>query len=348
MKLYERELFLYRLIDGRFKHTLDNGISIYYRLTPEVRFAASQLYGETLIEAGYEGLYTDDELRNFILLTGFWTEAEEKQHNELPKAIEENKIEIFNRYFDKAHRESIRKRLRFLEGQMGQLIEKRHQFDWITCEGIATHYKLAYYIEHCTYYEDGRPYDWQHTTILSFLSALNRNSLTDSQIRELSRTEPWQSIWRTSTQDCNIFNKSSIEITDEQRKIILWSEFYDNIHENPECPGKEILEDDDALDGWLILQHRKRDKQNTENMVAGKISNQKIANADEVYVIVNDEDEAKKIDELNNSLGKMTKRQRIEAVKQRGELQEHEMPDSQQKLRMMATEAYSETMKRKK
>ena len=36
---------------------------------------------------------------------------------------------------------------------------------------------------------------------------------------------------------------------------------YDNIQESLDYPSEDVVEDDDMLDGWLIIQKQKRDKE---------------------------------------------------------------------------------------
>ena len=39
--------------------------------------------------------------------------------------------------------------------------------------------------------------------------------------------------------------------------IVIWSKMYDNVQESIDAPIQSVMEDDDALDGWFIVQNRK-------------------------------------------------------------------------------------------
>ena len=39
---------------------------------------------------------------------------------------------------------------------------------------------------------------------------------------------------------------------------------YDNVYESHERPNDKIIEDDDCLDGWFIVQRRKHEKDKNE------------------------------------------------------------------------------------
>ena len=88
--------------------------------------------------------------------------------------------------------------------------------------------------------------------------------LGESEIRELARSEPWKSIWSSSKNEGVLFGKRAIELSEEQKHLIMWSTMYDSIGESPDSPSDKIIADDDMLDGWLILQRREREHNKKE------------------------------------------------------------------------------------
>ena len=91
----------------------------------------------------------------------------------------------------------------------------------------------------------------------------------------------WRGYWNADK--TNIFDKCTTELTDEQRALLNISRMYDNIYEHPECPDDKIIEDDDALDGWMILQKRKNDKDKKKSQFDS--SNPNLKNSGEVFVM---------------------------------------------------------------
>ena len=90
---------------------------------------------------------------------------------------------------------------------------------------------------------------------------------------------------------------------------------YDNIQESMDCPTEDVINDDDMLDGWFIVQNRKREKDKKEKDVDlaekiarqlfGKVKNQKTKLEDgtvkeeEVYIPTDlDADQVQKIWEV--------------------------------------------------
>ena len=65
--------------------------------------------------------------------------------------------------------------------------------------------------------------------------------------------EHWQ-------KQASLFNRPSVELTKDQLSLSSYSTLYDNVYESHECPNEKIIDDDDCLDGWLIQQRRKSEK----------------------------------------------------------------------------------------
>ena len=65
----------------------------------------------------------------------------------------------------------------------------------------------------------------------------------------------------------------------------MWSSLYDNIQESPDCPSNEVINDDDMLDGWMIIQKRNREQAKLQKDAENKFGNKKISNADEVFIV---------------------------------------------------------------
>jgi hypothetical protein len=73
-----------------------------------------------------------------------------------------------------------------------------------------------------------------------------------------------------------------------------------------DCPSEKVIEDDDCLDGWFIVQQRKRDKDKKQQEVDDMITNPKIANSQEIYVVTKDHESAQEIYGLNDPMARST------------------------------------------
>ena len=153
--------------------------------------------------------------------------------------------------------------------------------------------------------------------------------LNDSQIRELARTEPWKSLWiiREKSKIPLFANIDSGELTHNQKNIVIWSQMYDNIQESLECPSSEVINDDDMLDGWFIVQSRKREKEKMQKEFETNTNNEKIKNSSEVFVVASNIDHASKIQALNSKIAKNKIASREKLLEQKGQVSAGEFLD---------------------
>jgi len=135
-------------------------------------------------------------------------------------------------------------------------------------------------------------------------------------------------------------------MTDEQKTLITWSSIYDNISEHPDCPPDYIINDDDVLDGWLIIQRRKREKDMNKQRAESLITNEKIKNSAEIFLPAGNVEDMKKIASLNDQYGDSVKRQRFKTINKRGIVEEKDMPDTRRELNMRKVQMFGEAVKK--
>lgn len=164
---------------------------------------------------------------------------------------------------------------------------------------------------------------------------------TETDFRLLARTEPWRTIWRAATKTGRLFDKPAAEMTDYQKALVSWSMLYDNVYESSECPSEDIINDDDALDEWLEEQQNKN--KNKENKPT--ISNSKIANSQEISIMVETPEDAQKVYSLNDSGGKGVLLNRERTLLTKGRVSESQLPDQKQRIMMEKNNAANSAIK---
>jgi len=95
---------------------------------------------------------------------------------------------------------------------------------------------------------------------------------------------------------------------------------YDSVYESTESPPDKVIEDDDCLDGWFIEQRKKHDRNKLSAEADNLITNKKIANSGEIFVMANSDEEADFVDSLNNAQAKNIKDSRLNQLKKQGEI----------------------------
>ena len=343
-----KELLINRIIAGCFKC----GDFIIKYPTRFERYLIEEKYSEIEQASLDAGSYTNKELLYFLLDRGLWSEEEQKMLDTLAKDIEEFKVGLFDNKFQSRKRDVTRKALGIARDKQLELFNKLHEYDYLSAKGVATMAKARLTIAFSLHNERHRKLfnvgniDYvEDRLVQKVASILGKMKIEEEDMRLIARNEPWRSIWLTRKSEGSVFGVPAADLNDEQRVLSVWSTVYDNIHEHPECPADDIIDDDDMLDGWMIVQKRKRDSDRDNNATEQLIGNEKIRNSDEVFIMADSAEEARRIHNMNDPGTRALKRQREAFVRQKGMVSETNMPDSQLKLRQMATTAFIEKVK---
>ena len=337
MKHHERE-FLVSMIRCGKVFIISNNTNLEVRPpTLEQSFQSCLIYKEAYEKAYSEEIMTEEDMNFWMTENELWTPNDDKKEEGIKKDIERLKVEIYNSRSDEQLSKKIRVYIRAAETQLSLHIHKKHIYYQNTCEGVASSEKLAWIIKHTTF-KDNKLYQFEDLSLQYVVDEWQNNFVSDSKCRELARTDPWKSLWIIKDNYINLFaNPPNTELTYNQKSLLVWSKMYDNIQESLDCPDKNVIEDDDMLDGWFILQSKKREKERLERELDGDIKNDKIKNASEVYMITKDQNKMKQIDTLNGPVGNMIKNQRNKFIQSKGSVLEQELPDQKQNIQMMAT-----------
>jgi len=341
MDFFKKELYISRIITGFFRCRINEKVFLLKQPDRHTRHIAQEIFIESFKEAELDGLYVQEELDFFMYSNNVWDEEREKQIVQMPKDIEELKVRLFEATFKSEERKLIRKMLGIAKEKFSELHKEKNLYNHLSCEGFASMNKMRYLVGKGLCFENGdrvwKDDDfWKQTDPLleDATSVFIENKISDYEFREIARTDPWRSTWSCRKSENSLFGVPAVDLTEEQKSIIIWSSLYDNIYEHPESPPEDVVEDDDLLDGWLIVQRRKRKKNEIASSVDNLIKNDKIRNSKEIYLIADSKEDAKKIDSLNDMTAKMIKKERANALKKHGVLAEEHMPDSMRDIQM--------------
>jgi len=220
MKQYEREYFISRIRSGIYivKH---NGINL--KVVPptlEDEFEANQVYMKTFDNAVQDGIKTFDEMNEWIVSKGLWTEEDDEREQGFKKDLDTLRIEIFKARNNVSNREKIRKYIRAGEQQQLEHINKKYIYQENTCEGLSILEKSLELVRRCTYI--GKElFDFESADIREIWSNVNRQTCNESELRELAKSEPWKSIWVLhNSKTFPLFSYSDRELTIEQKNLL--------------------------------------------------------------------------------------------------------------------------------
>lgn len=346
MKHHERELLVLQIRSGN-TYVKSNNISLVIKPpTIEQSILACEVYNETYAQAYIDEIMSEEEMISWMFEQDLWTPHDDKKIEAIKKDIERLKIEIYNARNDKKKREQVRRYIRATEREIAILFNKKNSYMQNTREGVASSEKVSFIIKNSTYNGD-KLYDFSDLSLSYVVDEWQNSFLSDSISRELARNEPWKSLWtiKDSAKIKLFMNLEDSELTYNQKNLLIWSQMYDNIQESMECPSKEVIEDDDMLDGWFIIQSQKREKENAEKEVEGLVKNDKIKNAGEVFVIAQSEEHANQINKANSVHANIVKKQRENYLKQVGATDDHNLPDRKLEIQMGQNSAFRDKMR---
>lgn len=352
MEYSERELLVARICSGTISVKLDDKKCLIRNPSPSQNYIAQEIYHDSLRQAAFDGAYSDKELLQLLYEKKLWDKDSNTALTNLPKEIDEIKLNMYTNIFRSNQRSTYRKALAKAKEKLVELTINRNKYNHLSCSGLASIARTRYLVSVSFYMRDtNQAIDFSDKPSWYFNEALKvygQSKLTEKDYRELCRTDPWRSIWSCRKSDDGIFGLAAINHTEEQRSLICWSEMYDSVYGHNECPPDNVIDDDDLLDGWMVKQRRLREKSMTQQSSEELISNEKIRNASEVYLVADTVEDARRIDDLNDERSAAIKKQRFAKLRQDGVVNELDMPDTRRELVMQITNKLSQTMEQRK
>ena len=348
MKQHEREYFTSRIRSGIYKVQFANLDLVIKPLTIEEELEVQEAYTLAFLDAEDDGLVSHDEMLKNLEARGLWSKEDEEKEEALKKDIDSFKVELYQNRTNSKLLEKIRQYLAVAKMALIEVSNKRYQNYENTVEGYAIKHKNKEAVKKAARNKDGAPYIFSEEDPLEEVVAVYTGLvLSEKAIREIAKTEPWRSLWILSESKVfELFANKGKELTPDQRNLLIWSRMYDNIHESMDCPPDEVIEDDDMLDGWLLIQKKKREQEQVQNEVANKTSNSKISNSDEIFVMAGTQEDANKINSSNSFHNQQIKKQRMQIVQQQGEAKDLDFPDQQLKMRQKSNQMFKDKFRR--
>lgn len=360
MDVADKELLVSRIAAGtlRFRILSEENETInlcFKKPTLEHIYVAQELYHEYQQELKDMRCMTEEEVIDFMIQEGLWTVEEQKILDEVTKNIDDFKVKLCELSFKANEKKTVRKALKIAKEKFAELSEKKQSYAYLSVKGAASMLRARYIIGMSTFYRDGRPVYteesfWDSDTFMfeQIADIYFKSRIPEHVFRILARTDPWRSIWNSRKAEGQVFGVPSTELSDEQRNIVVWSNIYDSIYEHSDCPPDDIIEDDDILDGWMIIQRRKRKESTEKNKAEELVSNEKIRGCSEVFVPVDTFDDAKKLNEtMNDTHAQMVKKQRMAFARKQGTVSEEHMPDSMMEINQELNKQYMANAKGK-
>lgn len=299
------EKVLSRILQGRLRIKRGDLVLYVYEPTQDLIEESFDIYEETRHKCWINGCYVDREIQEMLIDFDLWSPIDAKRLKELEDdELENAKVDAYKSFFDKQKLRSNKRKIRRIENEIYSLRGQKAQFDHLSCDGIAAFVRKSWLFERSTKLPDGSLYDFSEMSVSQVIDKYASAQITSGTLRHIARSDPWRSMWSVTRKRDNPFDVKGVNLNDLQLGLCSWTIMYENLYENPDHPKDEIIEDDDCLDGWFVLERRKREKEAKERQAEELLGNEKIANSQEVFLMANNQQQAKDILDLNNSHGK--------------------------------------------
>lgn len=332
------EKVLNRIIKGRLRLRLGDLVLFIDEPSTEILEEAYEIYDTAYEKAYFSGSYVEQEIIELLIRFDLWSPLDDKMAKDLDEKVEDLKVEAFKNSYSKKNLIGIKRQIKQVQQESARIKLKKRQFDIMSCAGVGNFAKQSWIISKTAKLEDGS-YACNTIPLPKIITHYNDNEVSHEVYRKIARTDPWRSMWISGVKQGNIFGKPTSSCDRLKLTLVGYSQMYDNVYENPEAPDEKVVEDDDCLDGWFIEQKRKRDKEKKKRETEKMLSNPKIANSQEIFLMAKDTDHAKEILDLNDVRGKQIIEQRNQQIDNAGHIHFKNLGDVQQDRMVAASQA---------
>lgn len=297
------EELVYRIINGYYYLNINN--TIYKIVCPNlsIKQQAHNIYLSIINSNKFDdsSWIRKSEAENILNINQLWNKDKEEQLKILNTRLEDMKIELYLKFLDPTMKKKIKASIDTGKNKIQEMVNTKHSMDHLTLENYADGLKNEHIILN-TVYDNNNNLIFERSSVdttffESIVIAINKSSIGMEQLRAIARSELWKSYWDAAKEQ--VFPLPAYNWTDEQRLLINLSKMYDSVKEHPECPEDDVINDDDALDGWMLFHRRKIEKERKKNKLMDAVGG-KYKNANEIFIVTNSVEEAKEIYSLND------------------------------------------------
>lgn len=291
----------------------------------------------------------DDTIIDSLVSMGVWTYNGDDNLKNIEKQIDDNKADLFKNFLNPPKLKSLKKTLSNIKATYNRLYSLRHSLDQYTASGYSQLLKNNYIIAHSLYYPDGSKVfssledaDYSLLSVLS--STISEHTIDISFFRQIARSDIWRNYW--SADRNNLFDKSTINWTDEQKTLVVLTKMYDSAYEHPECPPDSVFEEDDIFDGWMIIQKRENEKNKNKNRTEKLLEGKNLGKAGEIFVMANSQEEAQQIYDLNdNNSRHIIKERHSMVINSDKDIGDADLPDVQRNMISQSNQQFKDSRK---
>lgn len=333
------ESYIYRIINGYYYIHINN--KKYKILLPRlsIKNQAHNIYLSILDDNKFDtsSWITSKAIDNLLNIYDIWNNDKQKILDEYSKNLDNFKIELYLNFDNLTTRNEIKKYIHDTIIEINKLYNNKHYFDYLTLEYYAQNIKNQYLVMNMIYnIDDTKVFNYNNFDDINFmflekfLLEIHQNVISSQDIKKIARHEIWKSFWNISKE--KIFDGTVKDWTDEQQSLVNFTKVLDSIREHMEAPSSDIIDDDDALDGWILYQNNKNEKEKKKKQISDRydLNNKK---GDEVFILTKDKKEMNTIFGLNDNQTRKDLLLANKLIDEKGTIKEADLPHVKRELR---------------
>jgi hypothetical protein len=319
-------------------------------LTIKENNLASYLYDKEYADAIATGILTCEQLKSIYESEEVWTEKEELELRGYPIAIKRLKTSIKDHEFFTLRKKQLEKRLRKTEKEYNDKIAEKDLLFAVSAEQRAQEVSRRFMVMMSTetldeqkYWVDKGQFLAERDLPLIYNLALayyKHNLLGQTTIRKIARSPIWQYRFAAYKRGADLFGRPVSEWSEMQGLLIYWSQIYDSVYNHPDRPSDFIINDDNALDGWLDSQSKEsnrnagssgQEREPFKNVIKRKQNTGKRIMHSEKFVMVQhgDKDSIRRVQDKNDPVTRARLQKESETIKKKGRVSEFDLRKGQ-------------------
>jgi|688.fasta_scaffold37077_3 hypothetical protein len=313
------EYLLYRILCGFYY--IEYNDKKYKVIYPslDIKYQAEQVYLSTLDDHKFDTeWFSELDLRIFLEKQNIWNNDKENYLKSQQNLLEKSKIDLYKDYSNGDLKKKHKKLIQSLYKNINDLIIEKESFNYLTLNFFANTVKHEFLLMNTIFNNDilllNNKSD--HKTIQEISIIILKEQISMNKLRKIARSDIWKSYYN----DNGIYANGVINTNDDYRNLVNLTKMYESIKQHPECPTEDIISDDDALDGWFLLQKDKSTKEKQKNQVLDRVRGNKIKDAKELFIITQDKQETDQIFGLNDPKTMRDIKNSVELAKQKGKV----------------------------
>lgn len=260
-----------------------------------------------------------------------WDQDKQSELDRLMQSIEDARADYFVNFFMTSKKETIRRAIQDYESRIIILQQAKSTYFDKTVEYLSSQYRTLYLLEKLAKISDGRPavsiYNAQ-SLALAYTSKIAEISV---KVRAIAKSNEWRNIWHGPKENC--FENRPSSFTELQQALICWSHYYDNVYQSMDKPCDEIIDDDLAIDGWSIMERRKRLEDDKKKSAEMSIP-ESMSKAGEIFIPASSSKDVQDIYKMNGDAAKSKLKSLEKDLNRNGVLEDSKLTANRLEIQM--------------